>query len=63
MSKIYSNSMLALLNNRIIIIGGRNTVDPFETAEISLGVLDSVTRDHLVTSIVTMGQAQATNEL
>jgi hypothetical protein len=35
MSKVYSNSMLVLLNNRAIIINGRNAVESFEFLEVS----------------------------
>jgi hypothetical protein len=35
MSKIYSNSMLVLLNNRATIANGRNAVESFEFVEVS----------------------------
>jgi hypothetical protein len=35
MSKVYSNSMLVLLNNRITIVKGRNAVESFEFVEVS----------------------------
>jgi hypothetical protein len=35
MSKVYSNSMLALLNNRATIVNGRNAVESFEFVEVS----------------------------
>lgn len=39
MGKVYSNSMIALLNSRLTIAGGRNTKDLFSVAEIRLEVL------------------------
>ena len=35
MSKVYSNSMLVLLNNRATIANGRNAVESFEFVEVS----------------------------
>jgi hypothetical protein len=35
MSKVYSNSMLVLLNNRATIVNGRNAVESFEFIEVS----------------------------
>jgi hypothetical protein len=35
MSKVYSNSMLVLLNNRATIVDGRNVVESFEFVEFS----------------------------
>lgn len=35
MSKVYSNSMLVLLNNRANIANGRNAVESFEFIEVS----------------------------
>lgn len=37
--KVYSNSMLALLNSRLTIVGGRNAGDPFGISEIRSEVL------------------------
>jgi len=39
MGKVYSNSMLALLNSRLTIVGGRNTGDPFDNSGIRSEVL------------------------
>lgn len=39
MGKVYSNSMLALLNSRLTIVGGRNTGDPFDNSDIRSEVL------------------------
>ncbi|XP_006461656.1 hypothetical protein AGABI2DRAFT_193065 [Agaricus bisporus var. bisporus H97] len=44
MSKIYSNSMLVLLNNRATIVNGRNTVESFEFVEVSGRDLEGDTR-------------------
>lgn len=42
MGKVYSNSMLALLNSRLTVVGGsRGTVDPFGTSEIRSEVLQT----------------------
>jgi hypothetical protein len=35
MSKVYSNSMLVLLNNRATISAGRNAAESFEFIEVS----------------------------
>jgi hypothetical protein len=37
MSKVYSNSMLVLLNNRATIANGRNAGESFEFIEVSAG--------------------------
>lgn len=45
MGKVYSNSMLALLNNRLAIIGGRNTTDSFSNSDICSNVRTEVEED------------------
>lgn len=35
MSKVYSNSMLVLLNNRATVVNGRNAMESFEFVEVS----------------------------
>jgi hypothetical protein len=48
MSKVYSNSMLVLLNNRATISAGRNAAESFEFIEVSArgleGDIESRTR-------------------
>jgi hypothetical protein len=41
MSKVYSNSMLVLLNNRATIVNGRNAVESFEFIEVSAQGIES----------------------
>jgi len=53
MSKIYSNSMLALLNSRLTIVGGRNMADPFDISEIRSEVLRTEIGEDPTTSAVT----------
>lgn len=45
MGKVYSNSMLALLNSRLTVIGGRNTGDPFENSALRSEALRSEIRE------------------
>ncbi len=40
--KVYSNSMLALLNSRLTIGGGRNSGDPFDISEIRSEVVRTI---------------------
>jgi hypothetical protein len=40
MSKVYSNSMLALFNNRATILGGRNDCESIEFLEVSAREVD-----------------------
>ncbi len=44
LGKVYSNSMLALLNSRLTIVGGRNTGDPFVVSEIRSEILRTEVR-------------------
>lgn len=56
MSKVYSNSMLALLNNRVTIVGGRNTRETFEAFEMQSGSLRTRYRE-AETSMVATSEA------
>ncbi len=53
-SKVYSNSMLALLNSRLTLVGGRNTGDPFDISEIRSEVLRTEIRAGATTSVTTI---------
>lgn len=57
MGKVYSNSMLALLNSRLAIVGGRNTADPFGISEIRSEVLRTDVREDQTTNAVTRRRA------
>jgi len=53
MGKMYSNSMLALLNSRLTIVGVRNTEDPFDNSEVRSEVLRTEVGRNQATSPVT----------
>ncbi|KXN91308.1 hypothetical protein AN958_01282 [Leucoagaricus sp. SymC.cos] len=62
MGKMYSNSMMALLNNRVTIGGGRTICDPVEMVDMRLNTLQETFGDRIIRTSGSRIQSRTTHD-